>query len=680
MTQLRTSGRRPDPRGFSRPILWYARPSPLPRVRTIQCGPVQFDLDGVDVARVRSGDTELVNRLYMSVRDRNWDTVLPVFSDLRVKTMRKGVVVTFNARNQAGPIDFGWTGSIAATVDGRLTYEMEGEALSAFEYCRIGFCVLHSEAAAAGRPYFAETPGGVVSGVLPRLIAPQEIRDGHEVPLIPPCSSLAIQLDDISIRAAFDGSLFSSEDQRNWTDASFKTCSIAGPDYPYPAARGQHFAQRVTLVPSGSAPPAKRRRASPVGRIEVGEAQGGTWPALGVGLPSEPTSDAGPRQTARLAKLALDHVRADVHLASAYWPVRLDRSRRAARVIGAQLELALFMDASDVERLPALADALAHADLARVIVLPTWTPSTRTTSPPMVDVVRAILAPVLGQVAVAGGTDGDFAELNRDRPSVDSWDGVAYSINPQVHAFDERSLVETLATQATTVATTRSFAGSTPVIVSPITLRQRFNPSAIDDQTIGHTDLPSSSVDPRQMSLFGAGWTLGSIASLTAVGASSLTYFETVGLRGLLDAGGRRSGGGSFPARPGMAYPMFHVFADLADRRETIPMTVVSTNSELVAAAALDQGGIIRVMVANLSGSRLPIVVGPFGGHVARIRALDDDTAEEAMLAPARFRRRHDRIAVRRGQLSHILGPFAYARIDAEARGGRQRRLARPPA
>jgi hypothetical protein len=285
----------------------------------------------------------------------------------------------------------------------------------------------------------------------------------------------------------------------------------------------------------------------------------------------------------------------------------------------------------------------------------------------MVDVARTMLAPVLGRAGLAGGTDGDFAELNRDRPTVDSWDGVAYSINPQVHAFDERSLVETLATQATTVATTRSFTGSTPVIVSPVTLRQRFNPSAIGDHALGQGDLPPS-VDPRQMSLFAAGWTLGSIASLTAAGVASLTYFETVGLRGLMDAGGRGSSGGSLPARPGMAYPVFHVFADMADRRATEPMTVASANTQLAVAAALGRDGNIRVMVANLSGSSVPIAISPFGGNVARIRVLDDETAVEAMLACARFRQRQDRIAVRGGHVSHVLGPFAYARIDAQAR------------
>jgi len=57
-------------------------------------------------------------------------------------------------------------------------------------------------------------------------------------------------------------------------------------------------------------------------------------------------------------------------------------------------------------------------------------------------------------------------------------DAVCYSANPQVHAFDNLSLVEALAGQAYTVTSARSFCGSRPVAVTPITLRPRFNPQA----------------------------------------------------------------------------------------------------------------------------------------------------------------------------------------------------------
>jgi hypothetical protein len=100
-------------------------------------------------------------------------------------------------------------------------------------------------------------------------------------------------------------------------------------------------------------------------------------------------------------------------------------------------------------------------------------------------------------------------------------DLVCYSINPQVHAFDDCSLVETLAAQATTLESARSFVGSTPIAVTPVTLRPRFNPNATGPQPEPPPGELPPQVDPRQLSLFGAGWTMGSIKYLTEGGVAS---------------------------------------------------------------------------------------------------------------------------------------------------------------
>jgi D-apionolactonase len=649
---------------FGRTFLRHGRDGPSAPVRTFTAGPLDFDLDGVDLARVRRAGTEVVNRIYMSVRDRNWDTVVPTISDLKVTTQRDAVAITFAARNRAGDIDLEWHGAISATDDGRITCDIDGQALADFEYCRIGFCVLHSEAAAAGRPYRAETPDGIVEGVLPRLIAPQEFVDGHELALIPSCSSLEVQLGDATVRTVFEGSLFSSEDQRNWTDASFKTCCVAGPDYPYPAVRGQAFSQRVTLIASG--PPAVRsRRSGRVRRLEVGGVAATAWPSIGLGLPVGDGAEPAPREAARLRGLGLDHVRADLHLVSLDWPETLASATRAAAAIGTRLEIALFLDEAAAGQMERLATALAGVPVARAIVLPEWTPSVRTTRPGLVAEVRARLGPALGEMALIGGTDGDFAELNRDRPSRAGWDGLSYSINPQVHAFDDVSLMETVPTQATTVETARSFAESTPVLVGPVTLRQRFNPSAIGEPTLGDGDLPPS-VDPRQASLFGAGWTLASLASLTRAGVASLTYYETVGRRGLM-AGPETAGSTVFPVRPGMVYPMFHVFADLADRAATEPGLVETADPGSVAGLAMRRGPRLRVLVANLTGARSSVAIGPLGGRDVLVRVLDDGTATQALLAPAAFRRRTERILVHDGEVRLDLRPYAYLWLEGAA-------------
>ena len=60
----------------------------------------------------------------------------------------------------------------------------------------------------------------------------------------------------------------------------------------------------------------------------------------------------------------------------------------------------------------------------------------------------------------------------------------------------------------------------------------RFNPFTTSPETELKSNQLPSQVDVRQMSLFGAGWTVGSLKYLCESEAYSLTYFETTGWRG----------------------------------------------------------------------------------------------------------------------------------------------------
>ncbi len=173
------------------------------------------------------------------------------------------------------------------------------------------------------------------------------------------------------------------------------------------------------------------------------------------------------------------------------------------------------------------------------------------------------------------------------------------------------------------------------------------------------------------MSLFGAGWTLGSIASLLGAGAASITYYETVGWRGVMDGAAGQGSHAAFPVLPGMVYPMFHVFADLADRAAWEPGHVVSRDPGSVAALAMRQGTRTRVLVANLTGARASVAIGPLGGREALVRVLDDGTATQALLAPSAFRRSTERVPLRNGQARLDLRPFAYAWLEAHRRDRR---------
>jgi hypothetical protein len=54
---------------------------------------------------------------------------------------------------------------------------------------------------------------------------------------------------------------------------------------------------------------------------------------------------------------------------------------------------------------------------------------------------------------------------------------MVYSFNPQVHAFDDLSVMETLEAQVATVETAQGFCDG-PIHVGPITLRPGFIPNA----------------------------------------------------------------------------------------------------------------------------------------------------------------------------------------------------------
>ncbi len=651
----------------SRHLLEHGVDAPAPRARRLVVGPLAFTLAGVDIQQVRWGPLELVDRVYMSVRDRNWDTIAPMISGLRIR--RGGIdplVVTFDGHNRAEALDVVWKGTIRVTADGRIVYAMAGEAQADFTYCRIGFCVLHSDAAVAGRPFTAETPGGQVSGVLSRLVAPQTIVEGREVPLFPACSAVSIDLDGVITRVGFDGSLFVMEDQRNWTDASFKTCCTVGTPYPYQARRGQRFAQRVTISVSGP-PPGSLVRPSGVRRVELGGQRPGGWPTLGLGMSTQLDRPLAGREISRLRTLRLDHLRVDLRLSAPDWRTVLTRAAADARAMGTRLEIALFAAPSHLDQVDDLVRLIEPSTVARVLVFDEGTAANASTPVELFESVRRQVARTLGSCALLGGTDGDFAELNRDRPAAGAFDGLTYAMNPQVHAFDDELLAETLTAQATTVATARSFAGDRPVIISPVTLRQRFNPSATDAPAPVLAGRLPPAVDPRQMSLFLAGWTLGSIATLADAGAASITYFETVGWRGVMDAARGTAAPPPFPSHLGIVFPVFHLLADLADRRGTRVIPAASSAPREVVALAMGGHGSTRLLLGNVSAHAIDVAVGPLPGATAEARLLDARSAVEAMTAPARFRRRREGLRLQRGRVTVHLPPYAYLRVDAAA-------------
>ena len=103
------------------------------------------------------------------------------------------------------------------------------------------------------------------------------------------------------------------------------------------------------------------------------------------------------------------------------------------------------------------------------------------------------------------------------------------------------------------------------------------------------------------MSLFAAAWTLGSIKQLAEGGAASVTYYETTGWRGIKETDARLARSELFLSTPGLVFPVYHVFADIADLKTAELIACSSTDPLRVQALALRDGESIHLLVANLT-------------------------------------------------------------------------------
>lgn len=600
----------------------HGRDQPPAELRELRAGPVTVLLEGIDLRYARFGPVELLRRLYVAVRDESWGTLPGEVSNLDLDARDESFTLEFDARHRAAALDFIWHGRIEGVEDGTIRCSMHGRAQSDFRYNRIGFCVLHPPRENAGRPYRAEAPAGPISGTLPDLIGPQRIEDGALQPVFPSFSSLAIELaGGGEVRLDFEGDLFEMEDQRNWIDGSFKTYSTPlALGFPHEARAGQEITQSVTISVAGLAAPAAATDEHV--RLSLGRGTGRPLPSIGLGIAShgEPLA---PRELELLRRLRLDHLRVDLHLADARFAQELDRAARESEALGCSLEIALFLTEEQGDGLAKLAGLLGGTRTARFLVFGEGaranTP-TETSPGRLVELARTHLEAAAPGAPLAGGTDMYFCQLNRTRPEIDAMQAVYWSMHPQVHASDDLSLMETLEAQADTVRTARSFSGDRPLVVSPITLKARWNPYAAAPESEPAPDTLPPQVDPRQASLFGAAWTLGSVKYLAESGAASLTYYETTGWRGVLE---RESGSPLpelFPSSPGEPFPLYTVFAQLAERKSAELVECASSEPLRVIGLALRDASGTHVLVANLTpraqraavDGEPPIELGPY--------------------------------------------------------------------
>src|SRR5215211_3399588 len=226
----------------------YGTEEPVEPPRLLRAGALTAELEAGNLRYIRYRGHELLRAVSFIVRDRNWGTYNPRISNLSAEETDAGFRVTYDAVTADEHQEFRYSAEISGTSDGRLTFRAQGRAATDFETNRTGFVVLHPEST-AGRPARIEhVDGRVVEGRFPELIDPVQ-------PMMDLRALTHEAAPGLEVTCRMEGDTFEMEDQRNWTDASYKTYvrPLALP-WPYALAAAARLEQSVSLAIEGKRP------------------------------------------------------------------------------------------------------------------------------------------------------------------------------------------------------------------------------------------------------------------------------------------------------------------------------------------------------------------------------------------------------------------------------------------
>ncbi|EJC64099.1 hypothetical protein Rleg5DRAFT_0809 [Rhizobium leguminosarum bv. viciae WSM1455] len=594
-----------------------------PPVR-LRAGKLEADLANGNLRTIRYDGTEVLRAISYLVRDRDWGTYSPEITDLRIEQNGDRFEVAYRALCE-GPdntrlvIDVRITGSAD-----RLDFEAEAVAPTGFETNRCGFCILHPIVGVAGSPATVEHVGGqIVATRFPDVIEPwQPFKNMraiiHEV------------MPDVQAECRMEGDTFEMEDQRNWSDASYKTYvrPLALP-WPYEIPANRAVRQKTSLVIKDISRSAQRPPAATSGgaiKLELG-ARTGTMPDIGVIITPE-EADASLSAKSVLAEIAPQELLFHFDPGAGHGVEALRRFAAIATVHRGRstLEIALPCKSSPSSEAAETAHQMRLAEFRpdAIMISPSVdrqsTPpgSTWPECPPLDEVYSAARATFPG-IRIGGGMLSYFTELNRKRVPDGQLDFVSHCTNPIVHAADDLSVMQTLEALPFITRSVRAIYGDKPYRIGPSTIPMRQNPygSRTMDNPVG-ARIPMANRDPRHNGRFAEAFALGYAIRVLDAGLECLTLSALSGPFGLI-------AGPAEPTEQGERRPLFNTVRTLsrlagASWRECVS----SSPSEILSFVARNAAG-ARLHVVNLTGEERKVDCGA---------CRPADAGKELLLAP----------------------------------------------
>ncbi|HLT67021.1 MAG TPA: hypothetical protein VKZ73_04040, partial [Microbacterium sp.] len=382
-------------------------------VREIALGDWSLELRDDDIAQIRFRGHEVLRSVRAVVRDRDWNTAVWTVGEVSASEDEARIALS------SASFSHSFDGSLLLTADGpslRVAFEVDAE--DEFWTNRTGLVVLHP-AALSGAPLAITHTSGLVSRThFPGDISPHQ----------PAFDIRALEAEGVTV--TFEGDAFEMEDQRNWTDASFKTYSRPLAD-PFPYLFDGPVRQSVTIAVSeelASALAGPEAPTAPRDSDGSGETRHSSRD-----LESLAFADAGEVRFSVAASTApgtgptdpIGHdTLVEVDLGWSGWRAAIER----AAASGLPLDVRLVLPLEDPEaRVREAVDSLAQLPIARIAAIqPPTHPAEHMSDDTAVRILRDALDD--RDVPVIGGTRSHFTELNRGQHLVpQGLDGIAFS-------------------------------------------------------------------------------------------------------------------------------------------------------------------------------------------------------------------------------------------------------------
>jgi hypothetical protein len=616
------------PPAISDSIRLYGTDEAVEPPRLLKAGPLTAEFEDGNLRHIRYHGREMIRAVSFVVRDKNWGTYAPQFAHLNFHEEPETFRVSYEATVKTKEQEFRYSAAIAGKSNGSLSFSGKGAAKSDFLTNRTGFVVLHPIEGVAGAPCtVVHIDGTIEETKFPLLIDP-----------VQPMSALrAIThefLPGLKVTCRMEGDTFEMEDQRNWTDASYKTYvrPLAVP-WPYLIAEGETIEQTVTLMVSGTL--SEIESADRSLSLTVGKQITGVMPSLGLGLDAK-VLDATERSLGALRQVAPSHLVCYYDPRLGHRQADLERMSAIGKALGAELWLEFVVPSVDhfEQEIQDLGRAVAELADPFTVVMISPASDLKCTLPgspwppcPPLDSCYRVARAAFPDARIGGGMFSFFTELNRKRPPTALLDLITFTTVAIFHAGDDRSATEGLESLPYLAKSVEAFIDGKPYHVGPSAIGLRMNPYGEAPMANPHNIRQAmNGMDPRQRGLFAAAWSVGFVARFAKGGASALTLGGTVGKFGIAYA--KTDYPQPWFDENGGLYPVYHVIKGLAAWRGRPLVDLTISKPREIQAIAVERDHDIEVWLANLTDQTQTVELTPkLAGSLSVLSASEFEQA-----------------------------------------------------